>query len=209
MKHIFVLASLALFSACAHVDTELTPLVSRKYKGQGYSRIMAFAAGADLKSQVRRENQLCLALIKNGAKCWRSIDLFPPTEQASETQKKETLKNRGITGILQVGMTGATVAKNFVPPTYSTNCSTDASGTQTCTESLSGGGYHEERPIGTYRAQMVDVASGDVMWIGDVSARGSAQSNFSEVDEETIATVIENLSKAGMIRPVPEAPVKK
>ncbi len=201
MKHLLALAFLGLLASCAHVNTHITPLVSRKYKGQSYSRILAQAVGTDLKNQADRENHLCLELTKRGARCWRSLDVFPPTEQFTETQRAQALQARAIEGVLAIGMTAAEVSKSFVPPTFKTSCTTGADGSEQCQQVLDSAGYSISKPIGAYRAQLIDVASAGVMWMADLRASGTQYSGFSEVDAASVERVVEELAKLGILRP--------
>jgi hypothetical protein len=61
------------------------------------------------------------------------------------------------------------------------------------------GGYTIQKPTAQYGAALYDVASGQKVWIGEVSSQGNAFASYADLAKSAASSIVSDLYKAGLI----------
>lgn len=179
------LSLVGLLAGCAR--TELASYVDPAYQGRPkFTSAVVFAPNIPLKERSRIEDVAVEALAERGVAASRGMDVIPPTRQMTNEQVADAIIARGFEAVLIIFPTGKGTTETYVPPTYHPGTTTGSATTLGNTTyfnfqqspGYTTGGFNVSKPVASYRASLIDVRSGAVIWTADASSRGSAFDDY-------------------------------
>lgn len=164
-----------------------------------YNKVAVIGDTDDLSDRLAIEEKMVETLRDNGAKAVSSLSLLPPTRSFTIEEENKILTNNNVQALVlvQVADTGYYVTTEPI----SIHTDKDENGKET---TISGGGT-EQKAYSKLRITLIDIESGQNMWIGDADA----QSFFDTIDLEwdmnyllkaSSKKLAKELIKTGMIR---------
>lgn len=182
--------------------TRVASQVDAQYANRPYNKIMVFVPLADL--ELRREAEFALQSKMSGGKATivPAHQLFFPGRQYSNDETASLILENDIDGVLVVNVSSTGTSQTYVPPTYQTRSNAYIygnylSGTST-TQTY--GGYNINKPWASFTAQLIDVETGQVVWISTATTRGNAFAGGKTLLRSMAGKMTKKLFKDGMIK---------
>ena len=197
---LFVASATATVVGCAH--TSMTSLPAPELRGRSLHSILVVAQIADLGLTLAMEDrfystgmQQCTQEVRGmgigtdtpqadsaTAACLKihfqfvpSHTVFFPGRDYSSEQVLAAMRQNRIDGTLVITLGEAGSAQSFVPPAYTTSCTSYDiySGCSQTTTTFSGG-YSYSKPWAQFSAKLFDAADGRVVWVATAFSGGNA-----------------------------------
>jgi hypothetical protein len=201
------IAATLLLGACA--STRTTPVITAftdpDFTGHRYRRLVVAADVSDLAGRSSIETALVEELLEHGIAAERSLAIFPPTRQWSEQQRVEELQRRGIDGLLKVTLVKTWTTQDHIPQTSTTKVTRETKekekprtgeegketkGTEEETiTTTTQGGYDVTYDWSRHQAELIDIASGRVAWVG-VGEAESGHYNVSRFRDNIVEQLV-------------------
>lgn len=193
-----------LVAGCAH--TAMTSMPAPDLRGRAFHSVLAFAQVADLGLRRAMENRL--VELTSDSSWWRdsagvtvrthtmvpSYRVFFPGRDYTSDEIAATLRQYGIDATLVItpGERGST--EGFVPPTYTTRCSS-FSLTYGCqqTTTTTVGGFSYSKPWQEFSVKLFDAATGQEVWIATATSSGDAFAHTSDLVQSMADKTIDRL----------------
>ena len=195
--------------------TQMTSMAAPEVKGRSFGTVLVIADIADLGLRQQAENafahspstahSLVCDPICRAADDARASTVFLaayavlfPGRNYTPMELIAILAANKIDATLVVTPTAAGTSESYVPPSYSTSC-TSWSVTTSCRTTQSGG-VVVERPRATYVARMFEIRSGRAIWISTASTGGNAFASSSTLIESMAEKTLQHLRSDGVVR---------
>ena len=205
-------ATILLFgSGCA--KTEMHSFVDPEFRGRSYHDIIVAVQLDKLDQRDDAESIFVRKLASPTLKCRRALDVIPPTRQYDDAELKKALSQSDADGLLLVRMTQYYEDEVYVPPSSTTYTSGNLSantyyyGKQANTygrvnstsHTYTTGGQTYRLPRVRHEAQLWDVTSGKMAWIGGTFTSGNAYARFGNLMTSLAGEVQATLVKEGLV----------
>lgn len=208
--HCALTAGAALVAGCAH--TAMTSMPAPDLRGRSFHSVLVFAQIADLGLRQAMENRLWA--LTSDSTWWRdsagvtvrtptlvpAYRVFFPGRDYTGDEIAAKMRQYGIDATLVItpGERGST--EGFVPPTYSTRCTSFniSYGCQQTTTTTSGG-FSYSKPWQEFSARLFDAATGQGVWIATATSSGNAFAHTSDLIQSMADRTIDRLIADGVI----------
>lgn len=171
-KVIIPLAILIFIISCT--QTRVVSFSDPEAKYKSYGKIAVIGDTDDLSDRLTIENKMVETLQDNGVKAVASLSLLPPTRSFTIEQENAILTDNNIQALVLIQVADAGFYVRSEP--ISIHTEKDEDGKET---TISGGGT-EQKAYSKLRITLIDIESGQNMWIGDADA----QSFFDTADPD-------------------------
>ncbi|MFI5399294.1 MAG: hypothetical protein ACHQ9S_27510 [Candidatus Binatia bacterium] len=98
--------------------------------------------------------------------------------------------------VISPGESGST--EEYIPPTYSTRC-TSFNSTFGCRTTQTGGGSYS-KPWAVFSAQLFDAANGEAVWIATATSKGDAFAHSADLVRSMADKTLERLKADRVVR---------
>lgn len=212
MHRIIAIFLLLALAACK-TSTELASFTDPKYRhGPSYRSAVVYAFGFPLNERRLLEDTLVAELTKTGVRGVRGIDITPPTREHSDEEFGDAIRAAGVDSVIMIAVTDKVVRESYTPPTYVPGAVTGYTSTFGNTTYLNvqqspgyyTGGGTVRKPKATYKGEVIDVATGDIVWQSDATSRGNAFAKFDDLAVDVAQTTVAKLSKDRIIPSPPK-----
>lgn len=209
-----ITAALALLATgCA--TTEMHSFVDPEFRGQTYSRIMVTVQTEQLDHRDDFESIFVKQLSKSQVHCLRGLDVIPPTREYDDEQLQAALTKANVDGLLIVRMTQYYEDEYYVPQTstsytagnlnaktyYYGNRAHTTGSVNSRTNTVTSGGYTYTKPRVRHEAQLWDVASGKMAWIGGTFTKGNAYAGARDLISALAGEMKKTFEAEGLVKP--------
>ena len=168
-----------------------------KYKS--YNKIVVIGDTEDLSDRLTIENKMVETFLDNKVNAVASLSLMPPTRSFTIEEENAILTNNNIQALvlIQIADTGFFVTSEPI----SIRTEKDKDGKET---TISGGGT-EQKAYSKLRITLVDIESGQNMWIGDADSQSFIDTDDPDWDmnyllKASSKKLAKELIKTGIIR---------
>jgi hypothetical protein len=189
----------ALCAACAR--TSMTSMPAPEVSGRSFGTILVIGSFADLGVRQQAETRFAAASRDGHTKFVASTSVLFPGRTYSQAEMASILHANSIDATLVVspGQTGA--SSNYVPPTYTSNCTewTSSGGCQQVT-TTSRGGYNYAKPWAQFTAQLYDASTGQVVWYATATTGGNAYASATTLVHSMADKTLERLVSDRVVR---------
>lgn len=172
-KNTLIISLLGLFLISC-TQTRVVSFTDPDAVNKSYTNIAIIGDTGDLSDRLIIEDKMVETLRDYGVRAVSSLSILPPTRSFTVEEENEILKSNNIQAlaVVQIAESGFFVTSEPI----SVHTETDKDGKET---TISGGGT-EQKAYGKLRISLIDVESGQNMWIGDADA----QSFFDTIDPD-------------------------
>jgi hypothetical protein len=203
-------AAAVIVAGCAH--TAMTSMPAPDLRGRAFHSVLVFAQIADLGLRQTMESRF--VALTSDSSWWRdsagvtvpthtmvpSYQVFFPGRDYTSDQITATLRRYGIDATLVItpGERGST--EGFVPPTYTTRCSSFSIAygcQQTTTTTI--GGFSYAKPWQEFSAKLYDASTGEEEWIATATSSGNVFAHTSDLVQSMADKTMERLIADGII----------
>jgi len=207
-----ILGCMVLSSGCA--TTEMHSFVDPDYREKTFNRIMVCVQLDKLDQRDRAETILAKRLAGSDVHVSRGLDVIPPTRQYDDVRFHAALVAAQVEGVLLVQMTDYYEDEYYVQPTtttystgnltantyyYGRSAYTYGTGNST-SRTMTTGGYTYVKPRVRHEAELWDVETGKMAWIGGTFTRGNAQARFDHLMGSVANQIRKTLEAEGLVR---------
>jgi hypothetical protein len=221
----FMMCAVGLLTGC--VSTSISSYRDPAYTEKSYASFVVVAGFFQIGNQSYLESELVEELSERGIEAFRGIDILPPTRDLGPEEITQALRGSGAEAVLFVELTDFRTVGTYFPPTYHTRgiVSTeegvalvnDISGTppEDCFQSGEGrpvyvnltttqtGGNTVESPVADTRIAVMDLGTGDMVWLADATTEGRADSSRKDMADSLAGQIISQLTESRMLTPTP------
>ena len=164
-----------------------------------YTKIAVIGDTDDLSDRLLVEDKMVETLRDYGVKAVSSLSLLPPTRSFTIAEEDSILIKNNIQALTVIQIADAGFYVTSEPISIHTN--SDKDGNQT---TISGGGT-EQKAYGKLRISLIDVETGQNMWIGDADAQSFFDTFNHDWDmnyllRRSSKKLAQELIKTGMIK---------
>jgi len=199
MNKSLIILSAALLFSCAWTD--VTSIKDPNYSQIQFNNVLVVAAFSDIEYRQKTELAFKKQLEKQGVNAVRSIDMFPPTREVSNTELIDTVKENNIQCVLIIAFSDYWTSESYIPPYSTTSGSASIIGnsiyysqtTQTY------GGYHFSKPRINFELRLYDTQTGTTAWIAKTHTKGNAYANFNTLINSLASKSVKTLSEEDLI----------
>lgn len=195
-KVVFPLVIILLISC---TQTRVVSFSDPEAKYKSYSKIVVVGDTEDLSDRLTIEDKMVETLRDNGVHAVASLSLLPPTRSFTIEEENAILTDNNIQALvlIQIADTGFFVTSEPI----SIRTEKDEDGKET---TISGGGT-EQKAYSKLRITLIDIDSGQNMWIGDADAQSFFDTDDPDWDmnyllKASSKKLAKELIKTGMIR---------
>lgn len=171
-KLLVVFISILFFVGCTH--TRIVSFTDPDAGNKLYDKITVVGDTEDLSDRLTIEEKMVETLRDYGVNAVSSLALLPPTRSFTVEEEDAILMKNKVQALAIVQIADAGFFVTSEPISIHTDSSKDGNGT-----TISGGGT-EQKAYGKLRISLIDVETGQNMWIGDADA----QSFFDTIDPD-------------------------
>jgi len=172
LKKVLLPIIIILLISCT--QTRVVSFSDPEAKYKSYNKIAVIGDTEDLSDRLAIEEKMVETLRDNGAKAVSSLSLLPPTRSFTIEEENTIMTSNNIQALVLVQVADAGFYVTTEP--ISIHTEKDEDGKET---TISGGGT-EQKAFSKMRITLIDIESGQNMWIGDADA----QSFFDTIDPE-------------------------
>jgi len=218
-RALFVASATAAVAGCAH--TSMTSLPAPDLRGRSYHSILVVAQIADLGLKLAMEDrfhsvreQQCIQELRGAGigtgtpqadsamtACLRihfqfvpSHSVFFPGRDYSSEQVVAAMRQNGIDAELVITPGEAGSAQSYVPPTYTTRCTSyDIFSGCSQTTTTSSGGSSYSKPWAQFSARLFDAADGQAVWVATATFGGNRFAQTSDLVQSMADKTLERL----------------
>ena len=209
---VFVLIGANCFLAgCA--STDMHSFVDPDFRGHAYQNLMISVQIDKLDQRDDAETIFTKEFDEIDGRCLRALDVLPPTREYTDAQFQRALKDAGVDGVLIVRMTEYYEDEYYVPPSSSTyttgtlsahtyyhgNTASTYGTASSTSHTTTSGGYTYTKPRIRHEAQLWDVTTGRMAWIGGTFTKGNAYARFKHLMSSVAEETCETLEKEGLV----------
>ncbi|QYY35928.1 hypothetical protein [Ruficoccus sp. ZRK36] len=217
----FIVCTVGLLTGCT--STSISSYRDPAYAQTSYSSFVIVAGLPRVSAQGYLESELARLLSERGIDAIRGVDILPPTREYDPESITQALRESGAEAVLLVELSEFRTVGTYFPPTYHTRgiVSTeedvalvdDISSTppEDCfrpgggrpayvnlTTTQTGGGTVVS-PVADYRIAVMDVGTGDRIWMADATTEGRADSSRDDMADSLAAEIVNELVKSHML----------
>lgn len=171
--------------------------------------VAVFAIDGDLGSRQTVETVAVTRLTEaTGTRAVRAIDLLPPTRNIPPEEATRILQEAGIEGVLFLVLTDAYSDTYETPGTARTTGFGTLYGNSLYLHSTTTyqRGHTYTRPRTEHELKLVDVRSGQVVWMSTSRTRGNAYAGDGTMADSLARSTVNALLREQLVKPVPQAP---
>jgi hypothetical protein len=174
--------------------------------GNSYNRVIVVAANLPLEERQTSEAAMVESLAAMGKSGVPGMQVMPPTRVNTPESISAAAAESGADGMVVMWITDAETTQSYVPPTVISGGSAHTTGTISGYGSLYSmnatttysppvvvGGFTVKKPRANYSAAFYDLATGQQVWIAEISSRGNAFASFSDLAVSAGRNTIERL----------------
>lgn len=169
-------------------STKLHGFVDPDFRDHRYSRLLVAVQLDHLDQRDDAENEFVKRLRERRVECLRALDVLPPTREYDDQQFREALAGAQVEAVLIVRETEYYEDEYYVPPSSSTyttgnlsantyyhgNTASTLGTVRSTSHTTTSGGYSYRKPRVRHEAQLWDVETGRMAWVGSTFTRGNA-----------------------------------
>jgi hypothetical protein len=172
LKKVLFPVIIILLISCT--QTRVVSFSDPEAKYKSYNKIAVLGDTEDLSDRLAIEEKMVETLRDNGAKAVSSLSLLPPTRSFTIEEENAIMTSNNIQAIVLVQVADAGFYVTTEPISIHTEKDED------CKETTISGGGTEQKAFSKMRITLIDIESGQNMWIGDADA----QSFFDTIDPD-------------------------
>jgi hypothetical protein len=200
--NLLVSVLLGVFLAgCA--STRMTSQVNQEVMGRNFQTVLVHGNFQNLEYRQLAEGKLCTELARIvGCKCFKSSEVFFPSEEYSTEQIAGRLTELGIDAVLTLQPTGSGTSSTYVPQTSHTTGSATVIGNRVTGSSTTQtyGGYNISKPWANYEAVLWSTADGRVAWYATAASGGNAFAGWDDLISSASSKTVSQLVSDGVLR---------
>lgn len=199
MKRFVLLAGCLLLASCA--ATRMTTVRDPSAPRSSFRNILVIAPFSDLGSRTEAENSFVARLGERGVVGIPSITVMPPLKEYVEEELLQILDESGADSILIISLTDAYTKETYVPQSSTTTGSASLYGNVVNYSSRTQyhGGYYISKPRVHYELRLLDVSTGNTVWLATSLTRGNAYADFNTLIDSLARTAVRKLEEDGVI----------
>jgi hypothetical protein len=212
MLRILVAVACIMLTGCA--ISKVTSFKDPSAGGKRYLSPIVVASNLPLSDRGHAEQKMAEAIQKkSGLKALVGMQIFPPTRDWDAAGMNAAISDSGADSILIMWVTDMGTRESYVPPQVLSPGRSSTTGLAThtgrgnyhisystlFTPPTVVGGYTIEKPTAQYGAALYDVASGQKVWIGEISSRGNAFASYADLAKSAASSIVSDLYNAGLI----------
>lgn len=204
-------AATAMLAACA--APKVTSYTDPNYRAQGPQKWRVAVLGVDMSlgEQQALERQGVASFNEAGVDALRGMNVLHPTKEYSRPEAFAELSKAGAEVLLEITALDRQKYDAQTPGSFSlgfsyTQAYRDSNGNTFVIQNYVPGryysGYSYTKSDATYRARLINLTNGDVMWQGDATIKGAGskfETNAEGMAEATVRGLIEDGIVAGTL----------
>ena len=196
-KKITLLTLIIFLISCT--QTRVVSFSDPEAKYKSYDKIAVIGDTEDLSDRLTIEEKMVETLHDNGVNAVSSLALLPPTRSFTIEEENTILTNNDVQALVLIQVADAGFYVTSEPISIHTEKNDDGKET-----TISGGGT-EQKAYSKLRITLVDIESGQNMWIGDADAQSFFDTSDPDWDMNYLLRasskkLAKELIKTGMIR---------
>jgi hypothetical protein len=197
---------LMFLSACA--TTSIRSQWHPSFRTKGYQKLAVCFNFADLGARQSGESYLIAALPRRARQLVPGSALLFPGMSAEEVGA--IVSSQGIDGILVVSPVGSGMSSTYLPKTTSTQGSARISGNTIYGSSTTWtyGGFNINKPWANYKAELIDMQTGRVVWFSFAKSAGNAFASWNDLLASMAKETAKQLERDGVLGPLRRVPVR-
>ncbi|MFQ5753667.1 MAG: hypothetical protein ACE5HI_16885 [bacterium] len=199
MNKSLIISSAALLFSCAW--TNVTSIKDPNYSQIQFNSILVVAAFSDIEYRQDTELAFTKQLEKQGANVIRSIDMFPPTREVSNTELIDTLVENNIEAVLIIAFSDYWTSETYIPPYSTTSGSASIIGNSIyySQNTQTYGGYYFSKPRINFELRLYDTHTGNTAWIAKTHTKGNAFADFNTLINSLASKSVKTLLEENLI----------
>jgi hypothetical protein len=185
-----------LFAGC--VSTEIASQTAPEYRDHRFQRTLVVADVGMLHQRTVAEDMIVGRLLDRRADALRSLDVVFGADTLPEEAFLDHAAEAGADAVLILRVREEGEVTGYSAPN-ATYFATESGGIVTGYTQTYGGGT-VIRPWATFRATLIETATGRTAWFADASSDGTASSSQSDLVKAVAEKVAEELLAAGLLQ---------
>jgi len=198
MKLPCALAPALLLAGC--ITTEIASQTAPEFRDHRFVRTMVVADVGMLHDRTLAEDLIVGRLTDRRVDALRSLDVVFGADTLPEEAFLDHAANAGADAVLILRVREEGATGRAAPPSTNTFVVTDGEGDVKSTTTTQVYGMGPVWPWATYRASLVETATGRTAWFADVTTDGTSSSSPSDLVRSVAAKVAEQALKDGVLK---------